>query len=111
VKTYAEYKGTEVPHLAMMPGFGRKNLNNGGHANSINSMKKSHGPSWKMIVEMDTFPRAYVVFPGGISGNPGSKSYDAFVDKWVAGEYYEALFMRKSDEQNKRIVGRQRFGK
>ncbi len=111
VKTYAQYKGTEVPHLAMMPGFGRKNLNNGGHANSINSMKKSHGPSWKMIVEMDTFPRAYVVFPGGVSGNPGAKSYDAFVDKWVAGEYYEALFMRKSDEQNKRIVGRQRLGK
>jgi penicillin G amidase len=111
VKTYAQYKGTEVPHLAMMPGFGRKNLENGGQANSINSIKKSHGPSWRMIVEMDTFPRAYVVYPGGISGNPGAKNYDAFLDKWVAGAYYEAIFMRKSDEKNKRIVGIQQFGK
>ena len=33
------------------------------------------------------------VYPGGQSGNPGSKYYDTFVDTWAAGKYYPLLFV------------------
>ena len=108
--TWANYKDTEVPHISNIPGLGRSHIMNGGHRNSLNSTKKSHGPSWRMIVELGADkPRAFVVYPGGQSGNPGNKHYDDFVDKWAKGEYYEAVFLRKADETNPRITSTQTF--
>ena len=46
-----------------------------------------------MIVEMSDPPKALGVYPGGQSGNPGSKFYDNLVDIWAAGEYLELNFM------------------
>jgi penicillin amidase len=34
------------------------------------------------------------VYPGGQSGNPGSKTYDEFVETWRTGELYELDFLR-----------------
>ena len=83
---------------------------NGGHRNSLNATKKNHGPSWRMIVELGADkPHAFVVYPGGQSGNPGNKHYDDFVEKWGKGEYYEAVFLRKADETNARIASTQTF--
>jgi penicillin G amidase len=108
---WATYKDTEVPHVSNIPGFGRSHLDNGGNRRSINAVAKNHGPSWRMIVELGDTPRAFVVYPGGESGNPGSPHYDDFVDKWTKGEYYEALFMKKADEKNDRIKSTQAFNK
>jgi penicillin amidase len=90
-----------------MKGFSRMELQTNGSRNALNSMKFKHGPSWRMIVEMGDTPKAYVVYPGGTSGNPGSKNYDAYVDKWANGEYYEAIFLKNADEKNARVVGTQ----
>jgi penicillin G amidase len=108
---WSNYKDTEVPHISNLPGFGRLHLSNGGQARTINSVKKNHGPSWRMIVEMGETPRAFVVYPGGQSGNPGSQHYADFVDKWTKGEYYEALFMKKADETSPRLTSVQEFRK
>jgi penicillin G amidase len=108
---WAHYKDTEVPHISMIPGFGRYHLPNGGNARTINSMKKNHGPSWRMIVEMGDEPRAFVAYPGGQSGNPGSPYYTTFLDTWTKGEYYEALFLKKAEDQNARIKSIQTFKK
>jgi penicillin G amidase len=109
--TWTHYKDTEVPHISTIPGFGRSHLANGGNARTINSMKKNHGPSWRMIVEMGDEPHAFVAYPGGQSGNPGSPYYTTFLDTWTKGEYYEALFLKKADEQNARIKTVQTFKK
>ncbi len=101
---WAKVKDTEIPHIANIPGFGRSHIDVGGQAKSVNAIKKNHGPSWRMIVELDTVPHAWVVYPGGQSGNPGSKNFDAFVDTWSKGQYYEAIYMRSPTETNKRIV-------
>jgi penicillin G amidase len=107
---WTNYKDTEVPHISNIPGLGRTHIASGGHARSINSIKKSHGPSWRMIVEVGgDKPRAFVNYPGGQSGNPGNKHYGEFIDKWAKGEYYEAIFMRKADEKHERLTSLQTF--
>jgi penicillin G amidase len=107
---WSNYKDTEIPHISNIPGLGRSHIASGGQARSINSIKKSNGPSWRMIVELgEDKPRAFVVYPGGQSGNPGNKHYDQFIDKWAKGEYYEAIFMRKADEKHERLVSTQTF--
>jgi penicillin amidase len=40
---------------------------------------------------------AYGVYPGGQSGNPGSKFYDNFIDSWAAGKYFKLLFLSKEN--------------
>jgi penicillin amidase len=88
-----------VGHLLQdLPAFSRFNLQIGGDGSTVNATTKNHGPSWRMIVEMTSPPTALGVYPGGQSGNPGSKYYDNFIDKWTVGEYYKLLFMQnKSD--------------
>jgi len=90
-------KGTQLTHLTKIDAFSYKDLKIGGWGNTINAVKKTHGPSWRMIVEMgkDSI-KAYGVYPGGQSGNPGSKYYGNFVGKWVKGEYYPLLFLSKN---------------
>ncbi|KAA5532712.1 penicillin acylase family protein [Taibaiella lutea] len=87
-------KNTSVTHLAKLPAFSYDHLKTGGWGNTINAMKQNHGPSWRMIVQMNPKAiHAYVVYPGGQSGNPGSKYYADFLDYWVKGKYYEANFI------------------
>lgn len=86
-------KNTSVTHLAKIKAFSFDQLKTGGWGNTINAMKQSHGPSWRMIVQMQKDKiKAYCVYPGGQSGNPGSKYYASFLDHWVNGKYYEIKF-------------------
>jgi len=86
-------KNTSVTHLARLPAFSYDHLATGGWGNTINAMKQNHGPSWRMIVEMGKDRiRAFGVYPGGQSGNPGSRYYASFLDHWVQGKYYELTF-------------------
>ena len=46
------------------------------------------------------------MYPGGQSGNPGSKYYDNFVDEWVGGKYYTLWMMTVNDKNDKRILAK-----
>lgn len=83
--------------------FDRPGLNVGGAGDIVNAVAGSHGPSWRMIVQMTTPTEAYGVYPGGQSGNPGSKYYDNNVDDWVNGKYHKLWFMREGDRTDKSI--------
>ncbi len=88
-------KGVFVGHLLQaLPAFSRNNIPTGGDSNAVNAMSRNHGPSWRMIVEMTSPPTALGIYPGGQSGNPGSKYYDNFIDDWAAGNYFELLFIQ-----------------
>jgi penicillin amidase len=92
---WQSYKGAYVGHLLQaLPAFSRFNIPIGGDRNTVNAADKNHGPSWRMIVEMSSPPKALGIYPGGQSGNPGSKYYVNFIDQWAAGEYFSALFMQ-----------------
>lgn len=109
---WGKFKDTGVRHLLRLPGLGRLHLNIGGGANIINAATGTHGPSWRMIVQLTANTEAYGVYPGGQSGNPGSKYYDNFVDSWVTGKYYPLLFIKKdAAESDNRIKWTMTFTK
>lgn len=93
---WAKMKDTKVNHLLKIPGLSRLRLPIGGGEHIINATKETHGPSWRMIVHLTDEIEAYGVYPGGQSGNPGSKYYDTFVDYWAAGKYYRILFLQQA---------------
>lgn len=107
---WGKYKDPTIYHLlkTILP-FARNSLPVGGNANTINAITKSHGPSWRMIVHLDVLTEAYAVYPGGQSGNPGSKYYDNFVDTWVRGEYYTLWVMKRSDATDRRVKWKMNF--
>ncbi|TDH28023.1 penicillin acylase family protein [Segetibacter sp. 3557_3] len=91
--SWGKYKSTAVRHLLRIPALGRYSLPIGGGVHIINATKPYHGPSWRMIVHLTNEIEAYGVYPGGQSGNPGSRYYDSFIDTWAAGKYYKLLFI------------------
>lgn len=91
--------------------FARTNLHIGGNGDIVNAVKGSHGPSWRMIVQLSNPTVAYGVYPGGQSGNPGSKFYDNFVNSWVEGKYNKLWFMREGDRTDKNIRWTMKFSK
>lgn len=98
-------KNTSLTHLAKIPAFSYDRLKIGGAGNTINAAKSNHGPSWRMIVELDKDSiRAYGVYPGGQSGNPGSKYYGTFVNNWVEGKYYRLLFLPNVEQQDNKMI-------
>jgi penicillin amidase len=97
-------KNTSVTHLAKLPAFSYDHLKIGGWGNTINAAKGDHGPSWRMIVQMGKEIEAYGVYPGGQSGNPGSKYYADFLQQWVEGKYNKLEFFSNSDKQSDSAV-------
>ncbi|MEN0002634.1 MAG: penicillin acylase family protein [Bacteroidota bacterium] len=92
---WGKYKSTRINHLGFIPAFGVYNLMVGGYKDAPNSIKGSHGPSWRMIVAFDeNGSKAEGIYPGGQSGNPGSPYYDHTVQPWVKGEYYPLYLMK-----------------
>ncbi len=100
---WAKYKDTKVLHLARLDAFSRLHLPIGGGTNTINAANEQHGPSWRMIVSLTPQTEAYGIYPGGQSGNPGSKFYDDFVDDWAAGKYYTLWMMKASEANDERV--------
>jgi penicillin G amidase len=99
-----DYKGTYALHLsrALAP-FNINQMHNGGGDHIINASKDQHGPSWRMIVHMTDKIEAYAIYPGGQSGNPGSKYYDNFAADWRDGRYYKLLFLKDANEKAETI--------
>ena len=103
---WTKHKDPIIYHLlktAVMP-FARK-VSVGGWGNVINAVTDTHGPSWRMIVQLSNPTEAYGVYPGGQDGNPGSKFYDDFVDAWANGKYYPLWMMKQNEAKDKRIIG------
>ena len=108
---WAKYKGTRVNHLTKLAPFSRMDLPIGGGKHCINAARDDHGPSWRMIVQLSAQTEAYGVYPGGQSGNPGSKFYDNFINQWVQGKYYSLWLMTKEETNSKRVKWIMSFAK
>ena len=104
--SWAKYKNTRIDHLIpTLKPFSFTGINNGGGSSVVNATGTTHGPSWRMVVELEkNNVKAWAVYPGGQSGNPGSPYYDNYVNTWGVGAYYPLQFMHDAEKENKAII-------
>lgn len=96
---WANFKKTSIHHLIPdFAAFGYYNIHTGGGKGIINATGERDGASWRMVVEMGDPIKAFGIYPGGQSGNPGSRFYDNLIHKWAKGEYLN-FNLRERDEQ------------
>ncbi|MFQ6070130.1 MAG: penicillin acylase family protein [Candidatus Aminicenantales bacterium] len=106
---WGKTRRTDIVHLAKIPALSWRNLATGGSSRTINAISKSFGPSWRMVVALGPEVRAWGIYPGGESGNPGSKYYDNFIEDWAKGKVYELLYLKSPDEKNPALLGKTRM--
>lgn len=106
--TWAWYKHKQTGVRHLIPGMdalSRLNIPIGGGGSIVNAATTKTGPSWRFIVELSKTgnPKAYGVYPGGQSGNPGSVHYDDLIDTWAKGELRPLLFLENPNQSSSRI--------
>jgi penicillin amidase len=106
---WAKYKDTHISHLTKLEAFSSMHLPIGGGTYCVSAVKADHGPSWRMVVSLKPQTEAYGIYPGGQSGNPGSKFYDNYINKWVEGKYNILWMMQKGQETDQRIKWKMTF--
>ena len=101
---YSDLKAVNIHHIissSNFDAFSRMDIPVSGSQWSPNAMKVKFGPSWRYIVEMkQDSVHAIGIYPGGQSGDPGSKYYDDYIDKWQNGEYLDLHFTYYKDKNN-----------
>lgn len=93
---WGEYKNTTVAHwVPMLTPFNVDHVMVGGGKHIVSANSHSHGASWKMVVSLEDSIKAWGIYPGGQSGNPGSPYYANFIDDWAKGGRYPLEFFPK----------------
>jgi penicillin amidase len=103
---WGQVKGTDIMHLGRIPALSRMDLITGGGASIVNATTERNGPSWRMVVALGPEPKAFGVYPGGQSGNPGSPYYDDMIETWQKGELNELLYLQHPQDSSRRIIAR-----
>jgi len=109
---WKNYKNTTIRHLLRINDFSVSNINIGGNRNILNAASKYHGPSWRMIVELDPKgTKAWGIYPGGQSGNPGNINYSLMIQDWAVGKYHKLLFNNISEKIEDQMLYTKKFKK
>ena len=96
---WADYKGSYVGHLLRLNPLSIPVRAPGNH-DIVNAHSRTHGPSWRMVVSLEkTGVKSWATYPGGQSGNPGSKHYSDMLDRWVNGQYFALHFMHSPETE------------
>lgn len=99
------FKNTSINHILGLDAFSIKGVKVGGYSSIVNAASESHGPSWRMVVELgEGEVNAWGIFPGSQSANPGNPMYGHMVDDWAAGKYRKMLFEENLGESSEGIV-------
>lgn len=101
---WGPHKSTDIRHL--LPGvdaFSVLNLDVGGGNVIVNATNERTGPSWRMVVALGAQPKAYGVYPGGQSGNPGSPYYQDMIPTWTKGKLNELLYLQSDQDTHARL--------
>jgi penicillin amidase len=97
---WADYKKTTIQHLVpTFKAFSVPDVYTGGGAGILNATGPRHGASWRMVVELGSTIQAFGIYPGGQSGNPGSRFYDNFIPIWAKGDYVDFGLKKKGDQK------------
>jgi penicillin amidase len=97
---WAFFKDSYIRHLARLEPFSVHAIN-GGNSSTLNASRGNWGPSWRMVVSLEkTGVKAWGIYPGGQSGNPGSPFYDNQIKAWEEARPFPLKFVQKSDQLN-----------
>ncbi len=89
---WADFKDSYIQHLARLEPFSY-HVKHGGNGSIVNAHNKRNGPSWRMVVSLEkNGVKAWGVYPGGQSGNPGSPYYYNMIEVWTADHYFDLHF-------------------
>ena len=101
---WADYKDSYIGHLLRVAALNIK-VQHGGNHDIVNAHSKTHGPSWRMVSSLEKNGiKTWATYPGGQSGNPGSRYYDRFLSHWTSGRYFELDFMQVIPEQPQQLT-------
>lgn len=98
---WGNYNQVSMGHMLNISKLGVRKLPSAGAPDAIDAVSATWGPSWRMIVQLGERPQAWGIYPGGQSGNPGSRYYDNFVTDWNKGSYYPLQFFMSATEAKK----------
>jgi penicillin amidase len=58
-----------------------------------------------MVVSLEkTGVKSWATYPGGQSGNPGSKHYADMLERWTSGKYFPMVFMKDPEAAKDRTL-------
>jgi penicillin amidase len=98
---WADFKDSYIQHLARLEPFSY-HVKHGGNSSIVNAHSKRNGPSWRMVVSLEkSGVKAWGVYPGGQSGNPGSMYYNNMIDVWCAERYFNLHFNSTAEQMQK----------
>lgn len=94
---WGDFKDSYIGHLLRLQPFNLP-VKHGGNHDIVNAHSRTHGPSWRMVVSLEkSGVKAWGVYPGGQSGNPGSYYYSNLLDTWVADKHFQLSFPQAPD--------------
>ncbi|MDZ4661872.1 MAG: penicillin acylase family protein [Pseudomonadota bacterium] len=95
---WGKVRPTNFPHNAKIPGFSRDNLNVWGDEFTLFSNKGNHGPVYKAVIALGVKPSAWMILPGGPSGNPFNKNYSLNMNDWGKGNFRKVNYYSNMSE-------------
>lgn len=96
--TWAAFKDSYIQHLARLEPLSYHVIH-GGNGSIVNAHSRRNGPSWRMVVSLEkNGVKAWGVYPGGQSGNPGSPYYNNMIDVWTADQYFNLHFNSSAEQ-------------
>jgi penicillin G amidase len=102
---WAAYKDSYIGHLLPPMRALSIPVKTGGNHDIVNAHSRTHGPSWRMVVSLEKQGvKTWATYPGGQSGNPGSKYYNNMLERWTQGQYFPLLFLKKPEEADNRTI-------
>ncbi len=105
-----KFKNTRIRHLARLDPFTVNEVKIGGNHNIVNAASSTHGPSWRMVVELgEGEVKAWGVYPGSQSGNPGNPTWGHMIEDWASGNYNELFFGPKSEMDIDKVTAQVKF--
>ena len=99
-----KFKNTRIRHLLRLDPLSVENIRIGGDRGIVNAASSTHGPSWRMVVELGNGEvTGWGVYPGSQTGNPGNPLYGHMIEDWASGKYYKLLFNENITENSEQI--------
>ena len=96
--TWGVFKDGFVGHLLRQEALSYHIIHGGNH-DIVNAHSRTHGPSWRMVVSLEKSGlKAWGVYPGGQSGNPGSPYYNNMLEPWTKAKYFNMHFVQTPEQ-------------